>query len=59
MTAVTILIVELPPGRLLRIQTQLGIAFAPLHIAGGEQDQSEQNKDDDENRKPRTPIVAD
>jgi hypothetical protein len=59
MTAVTILIVELPPGRLLRIQTQLGIALATLHIAGGEQNQGEQDKDDDADRKQRMPIVAD
>jgi hypothetical protein len=54
MTAVTILIVEAPPSRLLRIQTQLGITLASLHVAG-----DEQNQGGDANRKQPIPIVAD
>jgi len=36
MAAVAILIVESPPDGLLRVQSQLGIALASLHVASAE-----------------------
>jgi hypothetical protein len=45
MAPVAILIVDVPARHLLRIQSQLGIAFSALYLAGGQSDKHSFNED--------------